>query len=315
MRDTGRRRYSKRNIDFSSIDSQGNTDDFDISKLLKEDSNSASDSSDSRNLENIFKKKLTNPFNNIEERNKIASQSRELEEIVKSDNSVIYTTGYSIHMLTPYVLGICIFCFGFILLDMYKFNIFEYLSHDIRYKIPAYGILCLLLMIVIYFFIKKSLAYANLKIEITKYKIVQGSRRTTKKTDIHLYTIQELVNDKGIFGRLLNYGNLTFYLNTRRSIVFEKLHYAQYVYDLIDKLQHKDYSSFSEQNDEISSLIDSSNKEEHDTVEEDSNEEYSGLDLSDLGFTEEELASMGMLSSPSTKTSERKIPERKNRRR
>ncbi len=260
-------------------------DDINIDSLLNERPRSSDDDS----LESIFKRRVNNPFSSASDVSEATLQERKLEEMAKADDARIHTTGYSIHILTPYILVLCFFCSGFIIIDSYFFNIIEFLSEDIRYKLPAYGVIALLCFFYIYFFIKKCIEYSSFVMELTKYNIVQGSRRTTVKTRIPYYTVQEFVNERGIIGRILNYGKLSLYLSTRRSIVFENLHGVQYVYDIIEQLKSGNILGLEDRNKFIASL----DNKENDLMEEIETLNYD-VDISDLGFTTDELKEIGM---------------------
>ena len=303
MRDTTKHTRSDdnssrtRRVSRKERDNSFDAGDIDIDALLRD---SGSNSKEDSNLESIFRRQVTNPFSTIEEAGMLAAQEKELEDLSKADNTKIFTTGYSIHLLTPYMLIAAIICLGFIIVDQYFFNIIEYLSEDIRYKIPAYGVMILIFSILIYLFIRKCLEYMSFEMTITKYKIVQGSKRTTVKNEIPYYSIQEFINDRGLFGRVLNYGNLSIYLTTRRTVSFERLHGAQYVYDLIQRLRYGNVSGILEEDDQISAMISGASKIE--AINKKRQEEQSdsldlNVDLSDLGFSEEELRELGMSSS------------------
>lgn len=297
MKDTTRNRRSSRR---NNSDLGG--EKLDIRALLSDDSSS---SGGDVNLESIFRRQVTNPFSGPDTMAKVAAKNiaeeREMEELSRADTSKIYTTGYSIHMLTPYILIMIIVCVGFFIVDRYFFNIIEFLSEDIRYKIPAYGMLILLASILIYLFIKKCLEYMTFEMIVTKYKIVQGSKRTTVKNELPYYSIQEFINDRGLFGRWLNYGNLSIYLTSRRNIKFENLHGAQYVYDIIQRLKYGTTSEALEKNDKIAEMINGAEKIENMNKQRQNQQDADPADmtfnLSDLGFTEEELREFGMSSS------------------
>lgn len=309
MRDTTRESKTNENSSVrrrrSTRERGNNLDagDLDIDSLLKDN-----DSSYDSDLESIFRRSTKNPFKAKEEILEAnSSRQRELDDLAKSDNTKMFKTGYSIHRLSPYVLALSFICIGFVIIDMMFFNIIEFLSEDIRYKLPAYSLIVLFFTIFTYFFIKNLLEYYNFEMIVNKYKIIQSSKKTTIKNEIPYYSIQEFINDRGLFGKILNYGNFSIYLNTRRSIVFEKLHGAQYVYDMIQRLKYGNLEDIQEE-DQISQMISGSDKIQKINKKREAEPDSLDLDVdfSGLGFSEDELREMGMSSSSlsnSSKTS------------
>ncbi|MCL2567482.1 MAG: hypothetical protein FWE18_05255 [Alphaproteobacteria bacterium] len=296
---TRRSRRSSQNLD-SLIGSSG---EFDIDSILGEAD------SDASSLEDVFRRKTNNPFDNSAVFQK-AVEENELEELARRDTNIVYATGYSIHLLTPYILTVAAIALGFIITDKYFFNIVEYLSQDIRYKLPAYGILTLALVVFTWFFIKRCFDYINFVMSMTKYKLIYGLKFLKKKNEITLFSVAEALIKRGIFGYILNYGTLIFFTNTRRKYVFDKIHGARYIYEIIQELQHGE-SRGLEQNETITNILSGgkgngefddkkSQKNDSDTVD--------FNDLSSLGFSQEELMEFGLLPKAKRQAEENKGP-------
>jgi hypothetical protein len=271
--------------------------DFDFDSLF------ADDKDDDTSLDSIFKRKTSNPFDNSTNFSKVIEES-ELEELAKKDTNIIYTTGYSIHTLTPYLALCILICFGFMIVDKYFFNIVEYLSQDIRYKLPFYGVVILILVVLTYLFIRKSFEYMNFTISMTKYKIIYGWKFLKKKNELTLFSINESLNKKGLLGLLLNYGNLQFYTTQRRKYSFDTIHGAYYIYELVNELQHGANKGLG-QNEAIKNILSDGRPPEEDQEKKSKNKKNLGSDnlngLADLGFTEDELKEFGMIPTSKSK--------------
>jgi hypothetical protein len=274
-------------------------DDVNIDNLF------GNDDDDMSSLESVFKRKTNNPFDQSSVFAK-ALEETEQEELAKKDTNVVYSTGYSIHLLTPYVLMCIALCFGFIIVDNYFFNIVEYLSQDIRYKLPFYGTLTLVVLVLTWFFTKKCFDYINFVMFMTKYKVVYGLKFIKKKQELTLFSVAETLNKSGMFGYFLNYGNLTFYTTARRKYTFDRIHGARYIFEIIQELKYGKSRGLL-QNETIENILsggNGSNEEEESEVEEGSSKKKKSSgsldmnDLTSLGFTEEELREFGMLPKP-----------------